>query len=568
MVLFFCNGKATKTMPLVTVVHNVENVPEPERPYLRTFLDGIPTRSSESAPKNAVLFAERPSLGQFSHHPSVTSTLLWRREAHSLATALTTGDKTLPYPSSFSSIKATAVAISRGVFFPDGRPDGPGAGTFSQTHPGRYGGDPIGSGAISVAQVVSGNPHSGFHGGRGGRGFGRGGRGSKSGPLGQRGGRGRGAAMARGPVEPSGSADWLSQERLEKARDAEARTDVVVSTDAGTLVVINAASAPEGDYWLETKGVCITALLTAKMTAHTISDMIVGDSEGTVYIISRLRVVFRCCTGAAITCLAVHTSSEHGPLVIAGDAKGSLTALSLTDRKWRAQVGGTRPTETLGYSPGIRCILPTKVVNAKGEVGEFILACDGSRRIIFMRQGYIAFWVTTPSAVKAICTGFFWQLNVTGNARIGASLPSQVLLAGDDANLYILDTFKLYRYASVDFAITHVESLRPKDADPACADLVLCIGHHASVRIFREGELLHSIETPDWPYRLVVGDPIAGGHPLVVLSFCDGAVEAHSISVDRESADDRRSAIIQAPRAQRRVRSACLTGCGCCVRCQ
>jgi hypothetical protein len=98
---------------------------------------------------------------------------------------------------------------------------------------------------------------------------------------------------------------------------------------------------------IETKGTCITALKLHALFPHTHNDIIVGDSEGTLNIISRQRSMFRRQGGAQITCLEVCAGSEEGLVVcVAGDAFGTLTGFDAFDTLWRLQVGGISPANT------------------------------------------------------------------------------------------------------------------------------------------------------------------------------------------------------------------------------
>jgi hypothetical protein len=56
---------------------------------------------------------------------------------------------------------------------------------------------------------------------------------------------------------------------------------------------------------IETKGVCITAMKLAKVTNHTLCDIVFGDSEGFCSVISRQRTVLREPCGAPISFLTI-----------------------------------------------------------------------------------------------------------------------------------------------------------------------------------------------------------------------------------------------------------------------
>ncbi|KAJ3196271.1 hypothetical protein HK101_009536 [Irineochytrium annulatum] len=117
---------------------------------------------------------------------------------------------------------------------------------------------------------------------------------------------------------------------------------VVVGTDTGTLVALDGADSLK-DITLDSKGACVTSMLVRKVLPFAGSDIVVGDSEGSLTVMCRQRAIYRKMGGAPVTCLDLQIGPDGEPEILAGDAEGSVTGYSAFELRWRSPVGGVVP---------------------------------------------------------------------------------------------------------------------------------------------------------------------------------------------------------------------------------
>ncbi|KAJ3328490.1 hypothetical protein HDU76_009870 [Blyttiomyces sp. JEL0837] len=334
-----------------------------------------------------------------------------------------------------------------------------------------------------------------------------------------------------GFMDVDGETDVGEVERKQLAE----RVDVVVATDQGLLVALDPADAEE-DIFFETRGSCVTVLKLQKLLEHTSCDIVTGDSEGSVSIITRQRTILQKPSQAPITCIVHRTNPDGEVEVITGDANGALMAFNVFDRLWRLQVGGVTPIGApRDYDHSIYAMHSWTVWDQEGSPIDYLLVCDGSPRLQFMQEDEVIFWIQTPCIIHSICSGYFWRQEGSTTMKDPDRRKNQILLAGQDGNIYLLENYQLHFYAYTESTITRMNSFRPAGSNKTSVDHVACIGHFNSLNFYQNGEMVYSIPAPDWIGSFAIGDINGDGDDEVVFATCSGIVEAHKMSVNRRS---------------------------------
>ncbi|KAJ3211837.1 hypothetical protein HDU67_004218 [Dinochytrium kinnereticum] len=301
------------------------------------------------------------------------------------------------------------------------------------------------------------------------------------------------------------------------------RTQVLVATDHGTVIAIDPITSEE-DIVIETRCSCITGLLLKQLYPFSKCDVIVGDAEGSVVIMTRQRTLLRKSIGTPVFCLCIREGDGDFELIV-GDCEGNLSAFSNLEQTWKSQIGGVDAIDTRYQSQrSIVCMLPVRFVDKDGFDMEFILVCDRSPRILFVFEGKALFFIALPCRMNSLCSGHFLALGTTKTSQ------PQILMGGEDGNLYVMANFELYNYASINYEIKTVMKWTVKSSEMKGLDFVFCSGHSDEVYLYKSGMLLLTIELHDWALKLALGDLNGDGKDELVVVLADSSVHVYKIS--------------------------------------
>ncbi|CAO3598618.1 unnamed protein product [Absidia cylindrospora] len=108
----------------------------------------------------------------------------------------------------------------------------------------------------------------------------------------------------------------------------------------------------------------------------------------------------------------------------------------------------------------------------------------------------------------------------------------QVLLGGQDGNIYVMIDFEIYWWFRVGYYINQIMCFRPSGLPDHEADLVICMGHSNKIKICHNGEVIADVETRDWPHTMTMGDVNTDGKDELVVGLLDQSVEVYRYRVD------------------------------------
>ncbi|KAJ3216554.1 hypothetical protein HK099_005831 [Clydaea vesicula] len=298
---------------------------------------------------------------------------------------------------------------------------------------------------------------------------------------------------------------------------------------------------------IETKGDSITTISTFKLFPHSDLDFITGDTLGNFTITHQNRTFIKENLGANITfsniSFNIRKYCDNFFFIVLGDNIGNLHYYSNFGRLKKLKIGGMETLfdvpensskfeskifnsnhknkididinnlNSVGdfsnnffqkdfstynqshdlFNPTIKCFLDYRIFDDYEMEVIYLICCDGQRGLYFLQNQEIVNIITTPCPINDMCIGSFKNQNVN---------EKQVILAGDDGSLFILDKFTIYLYSKLDTVVTKVETVYHE----TYGQLLICIGHFCGVQILLDGELLTTIETDDWVASLIVGE--------------------------------------------------------------
>lgn len=314
--------------------------------------------------------------------------------------------------------------------------------------------------------------------------------------------------------------------------------DILIGTTAGRVLILNQTKPVE--CLLETKGGSIQSIRLHDLTGFGTLDLAVGDCDGLVTLFSRQQILSKRNLGSAISHLVVFTDLVGGYEIIAGDRNGIVSSFNQYDALWRLNIAEESVKlaplgMTARKSSSIRCMLSIVMKDKFGMDMACLLVCDGYSFVHFILNGERSFSFRTPCAIYALCSGAFLTAEGLHKLRMQnkkvklSKLDSQqIILAGEDGNIYIMIEFEIYLWFSVGFCITNIVSFHPPGLDKDETDMLICSGHSNEVLIYHNGEIVYNIQTNDWPHSITMGDVNADGKDELVLGLLDHTIEVHA----------------------------------------
>ncbi|KAI9027257.1 hypothetical protein CLU79DRAFT_833178 [Phycomyces nitens] len=324
--------------------------------------------------------------------------------------------------------------------------------------------------------------------------------------------------------------------------------DVLVGTTAGRVLILNQTKPVEG--LLDTKGNSIQALKLHDLTGYGALDLVVGDSDGVVTLFSRQQILSKRELGVAVMQIEIYEDQVGGYEIIAGDMHGTLTSFQQHDALWKLNIAEESAKlatlQTAGRrSPYIRCVLSTTLKDQFGLDVSCLLVCDGWPLVHFVQEGEKIMTLRVPSVIHSMCAGHFLTtsterlLSNQPPAKIHAGPDSkihskQVLLAGQDGNVYILVNYEAHLWFKVGVCLTSILTFRPPWLLEEEPDIIICAGQTNAVFIYHRGKKIGEITTADWPHAMTMGDVNADGQDELVLGLIDQTVEVYQLNQTKD----------------------------------
>ncbi|KNC98125.1 uncharacterized protein SPPG_06533 [Spizellomyces punctatus DAOM BR117] len=313
--------------------------------------------------------------------------------------------------------------------------------------------------------------------------------------------------------------------------------NIIISGTEGNVTMIREGTSAE-DFVYETKGDTITTMAVHKIFAHSPLDLITGDADGNIKLISQQRVLVKHTLGAAVTCIEVVNSMANSTYIVAGDSSGVVTAFDFIERLWQVRVGGlqTAPDHnSMDYNPGITAILSLKLYDPYGMRNSILLVCDGAPHIHVFQGDQRILTMGLPSSVTSMFKGYFSYRSSPIDTLIPkAALTSprshpQVLMATDQGEILIMDGWlNIRRYIALDTCVRKLKGFRLESQTKDDTDYIAVVGHFCDMNVFKDGKHIYSLPTHDWIHDFdIISLPDDPDGVRVGVTLLDGHVQTY-----------------------------------------
>ncbi|XP_072023306.1 uncharacterized protein [Amphiura filiformis] len=275
---------------------------------------------------------------------------------------------------------------------------------------------------------------------------------------------------------------------------------------------------------LETKGGPLQSLVLDDVTKFGSTDVISGDSRGTVTIFCNGQILNRqSVSGYSVNCLQVDKNATGNLSIVCGDSGGNLNALLPYSQVWKCQLGADS-AQAATKSPSVKCLLAATLASSSGQASNYVLAGDDCKMLHFLQQGTTVHRIQTPAVVTAMCCGQWLTKDEVDVADTRPGVVSQVALGGHDGSVYIMSNFQVHviQYCNVLLPITQLSRLPSIHGDDL--DLLLVAGHFSSVFLYHAKQLICKCEVPDWVNTMTVADIDHDGNEEVIVGCQDQTI--------------------------------------------
>ncbi|TPX56902.1 hypothetical protein SpCBS45565_g08317 [Spizellomyces sp. 'palustris'] len=315
--------------------------------------------------------------------------------------------------------------------------------------------------------------------------------------------------------------------------------NIIISGTEGNVTMIREGTLVD-EFVYETKGDTITTMAVHKIFAHSPLDLITGDADGNIKLISQQRVLVKHTLGAAVTCIEVVNSVANSTYIVAGDSRGVVTAFDFIERLWQARVGGlqTAPDHNpMDYNPGITAILSLKLYDPFGMLNSVLLVCDGAPHIHIFQGAQRILTMGVPSGVTSMCQGYFSCRSSPIDTLIPKAVLTsprshpQVLIATEQGEILIMDGWlNIRRYMALDTYVKKLKAFRLESQMKDDTDYVAVVGHFCDMNVFKDGNHIYSLPTHDWIHDLdIIALPDDPDGVRVGVTLLDGQVQTHKM---------------------------------------
>jgi len=271
--------------------------------------------------------------------------------------------------------------------------------------------------------------------------------------------------------------------------------NIIVGNEQGEVVILNEEKILAT---LDTKGGPIQSILLHDVTGFGDTDLITGDSNGTVTIFSRQQILSKTQVGAPVRCLDVFHDAVGDFEIMAGDSLGALTSFMPHSQLWKLNVADTAPPSKRAGPTPIRALLPILISDKHGIETAYLLVCNGAPFVHFVQDGARTMSLRCPSIVNSMCSGYFRKRRGSGDVNDveiadGREQVVQIVLGCSDGYVYLLEDFKITRLLNVEYPITNVVTFKRKSSSAPAGpsspeiDILACTGHFNDVRFYQDG---------------------------------------------------------------------------------
>ncbi|ORY75215.1 hypothetical protein LY90DRAFT_502223 [Neocallimastix californiae] len=209
---------------------------------------------------------------------------------------------------------------------------------------------------------------------------------------------------------------------------------------------------------------------------NNVNDIVIGDENGDVSLISNNQVFLKHNFGSPITNIEITKDMTNKVEIIASDFSGIIHSFNSYNINWKTRILDTNNSNSTLNLPTINpinCILPIKIKDKFNIDTSYLIVSNDTSKLYFYQLGYKKFEINVPFTINTICTG-----------HISSKDTKDILL-------YLL--IELNDYVNKMKTIT-IPCISKEQ------DVIICSGQFNGLKFFYNKNLIYTFNTTDWIY--------------------------------------------------------------------
>eukprot|EP00833_Pecoramyces_ruminatium_P003671 jgi/Orpsp1_1/1177703/evm.model.c7180000062522.2 len=201
---------------------------------------------------------------------------------------------------------------------------------------------------------------------------------------------------------------------LKIIQNRDAMDDIPVTTSSGTILCIKLFP------------------IMPNSSENNVNDIVIGDENGEVSLISNNQVFLKHNFGSSITNIEITNDMINNVEIIASDFSGIIHSFNSYNINWKARILNDNNTPMkLPVIHPIKCILPVKIKDKFNIDTSYLIVSNDTSKLYFYQLGYKKFEIDVPFPINTICTGYISNKNT-----------KDILIGCKNGNIYIINNYK------------------------------------------------------------------------------------------------------------------------------
>jgi len=258
---------------------------------------------------------------------------------------------------------------------------------------------------------------------------------------------------------------------LKIIQNRDAIDDIPVTTTSGTILCIKLFP------------------IMPTSSDNNVNDIVIGDENGEVSLISNNQVFLKHNFGSSITNIEITKDMINNVEIIASDFSGIIHSFNNYNVNWKTRIinNNNSPMSLPTINP-IKCILPVVIKDRFNIETSYLLVSNNTLKLYFYQLGYKKFEIEVPSPINTICTGY-----------ISNKDEKEILIGCKNGNIYTIIDYKLYPLIESNEYINKIKTISIPSLSKE-QDVIICSGQFNGLKFFFNKVLIYTFNTTDWIY--------------------------------------------------------------------
>lgn len=257
--------------------------------------------------------------------------------------------------------------------------------------------------------------------------------------------------------------------KIIQSRDAV--DDIPVTTSSGTILCIKLFP------------------IMPTSSENNVNDIVIGDENGEVSLISNNQVFSKHYFGSSITNIEITKDMVNNIEIIASDFSGIIHSFNSYNTNWKTRIinNDNSPMSLSTINP-IKCILPVIIKDKFGIDTSYLIVSNDTLKLYFYQLGYKKFEIDVPSPINTICTG-----SITNKDT------KDILIGCKNGNIYSINNYKIYPLIELNEYVNKMKTISIPGLSEE-QDVIICSGQFNGLKFFFNKSLIYTFNTSYWIY--------------------------------------------------------------------